>query len=216
MDELLALAFEETAKDGYSSRMKSLPRHRFTFRFYRNMHKIFRMPEIQEKFRKKRVKGSVLELYRPIHSKRRLAVIVLLLLMVIGGSSDESNIGIGSRDIFRNYGFKDVPEGYSFISEEFDEGFQQYFVTYSDEEGKILYLRQVWQEDKHPENLTSDIELLKDIEINGFTGYFIEDDGVGSLIISNGTYKLVLSGPFSKKELIELAGKLELSDDPIE
>lgn len=242
MDELLALAFEETAKDGYSSRMKSLPRHRFTFRFYRNMHKIFRMPEIQEKFRKKRVKGSVLELYRPIHSKRRLAVIVLLLLMVIGGSSfaseplirwlssfyteqnddhirfqnDESNIGIGSRDIFRNYGFKDVPKGYSFISEEFDEGFQQYFVTYSDEEGKILYLRQVWQEDKHPENLTSDIELLKDIEINGFTGYFIEDDGVGSLIISNGTYKLVLSGPFSKKELIELAGKLELSDDPIE
>lgn len=242
MDELLALAFEETAKDGYNSRMKSLPRHRFTFRFYRNMYKIFRMPEIQEKYRKKRAQGSVLELYRPIHSKRRLAVIVLLLLMIIGGSSfaseplirwlnsfnmeqnedhvmfqnDKSDMGIGSRTVFRKYCFINIPEGYTFVSEKYDKEFKKYYVNYADSEGKILYLNQVWQENENPQNLTSDAEIIKDIEINGFTGYFIENDGVGSLIISNGTYKLVLSGQFSKKELIELAGKLELSDDPIE
>ena len=242
MDELLALAFEETAKDGYNSRMKSLPRHRFTFRFYRNMYKIFRMPEIQEKYRKKRAEGSVLELYRPIHSKRRLAVIVLLLLMIVGGSSfaseplirwlsnfcmeqnddhvrfqnDESDMGIGSRTVFRKYNFVDVPEGYTLVSEEFDKYFQRYFVTYVNSEEKVLFLKQVWQENEHPEKLTSDTEEMKDIEINGFTGYCVEDNGTSSLIISNGVYKLVLDGPFSKKELIELAGKLELSDAPIE
>ncbi len=242
MDELLALAFEETAKDGYNSRMKSFPRHRFTFRFYRNMHKIFRMPEIQEKYRKKRAKGSVLELYRPIHSKRRLAVIVLLLLMIIGGSSfasepfirwlsslsmeqnedhvnfekDENGIGIGSRTVFRKYCFLDIPTGYTLVSEKYDEVFQKYYATYVDSEKKVLYFKQVWQENEASQNLTSDTETVKDIEINGFTGYCVEDNGMSSLIISNGVYKLVLDGPFSKKELIELAGKLELSDDPIE
>lgn len=242
MEELLIIAFEEVAKDGYNNRIESLQRHRFTFRFYLNMHKLFRMSEIQEKYRNKKVGGSILELYRPIHSKRRLALIVLLLLMIIGGSSfaseplirwlssfymeqntdhvrfqnDECNQGVGSRTFFRNYSFKDIPKGYAFISEEFNEEFQQYFVTYSNSEGKVFYLRQVWQEDKHPENLTSDTEIAKDIEVNGFTGYYVEDDGVGSLIISNGTYKLVLSGPFTKDELVDLARKLELSDDPIE
>ncbi len=242
MDELLILAFEEVAKDGYNNRMQSLPRHRFTFRFYRNMHKLFRMPEIWEKYRNKKMGGSILELYRPIHSKRRLAVIVLLLLMIIGGSSfasepfirwlnsfymeqnddhvkfqnDENNIGIGSRTVFRKYCFVDIPEGYSFVSEKYDKEFQKYYLTYVDSEDKILYLKQVWQENEDPQNLTSDVEQIKDIEVNGFTGYYIEDSGMGSLIISNGIYKLVLSGTFTKDELVDLAKKLELSDDPIE
>lgn len=183
-----------------------------------------------------------MDLYRPIHSKRRLVVIMILLLMVIGGSSfaaeplirwlnsfymeqnddhvrfqsDENNKGIGSRTVFRKYCFLDIPEGYTFVSEKYDEEFQKYCVTYVDLEEKVLFLKQVWQEDEDPQNLTSDTDLVKDIEINGFTGYYIEDDGVGSLIISNGIYKLVLNGPFTKEELVDLAGKLELSDDPIE
>ena len=48
--------------------------------------------------------------------------------------------------------------------------------------------------------------------VSGFSGYFAEDDGIGSLIISNGVYKLVLSGPFSEEELVELTSKLELVD----
>ncbi len=242
MDELLISAFEEAAKDGYNGRVRTLTKHRFSFKFHWNMYKLFQLPEIKENDRNEKVKGSILDLYRPIHSKKRLAVIVILLIMIIGGSSfaseplirwlssfymeqnddhvklqnDENSMGIGSRNIFRKYSFIEIPESYTLVSEEFDERFQKYFVTYVDEEGKILFLKQVWQESKASENLTSDKEPMKDIEVNGFTGYYVEDNGMGSLIISNGVYKLVLDGPFSKKELIELAGKLELSDDPIE
>ena len=53
------------------------------------------------------------------------------------------------------------------------------------------------------------------MNMNGFNGYYIEDGGIGSLIISNGVYKLVLDGAFSKDELIKLAGELELVEGPV-
>ncbi|TGY96917.1 DUF4367 domain-containing protein [Petralouisia muris] len=238
MDELLISAFEETAKDGYNGRVQTLARHRFSFKFYWNMHNLFQISQI----RYKRNGTSIMELYRPIRSKRRLAVIVLLLLMLIGGSSvaseplirwlnnfymeqnndhvrfqnNENDISIGARTTFRKYCFVDVPEGYIMELEKFDEGFQRYAIRYINKEDGILSLKQTWQEEEYPENVTSDKEPMKDVEVNGFTGYYVEDNGMGSLIISNGVYKLVLDGPFSKKELIELAGKLELSNDPIE
>ena len=239
MDELLILAFEEAAKDRYNNRVRFHQKHRFSFKKKKKMHKLLRM---QEKCRSKRSGGTILELYRPVYSKRRMVVIVLLLLMVIGGSSfaseplirwlnsfyveqnddhvkfqnDDNDMGIGSRAVFRKYCFLDIPEGYTFVSEKYDEEFQKYYLTYVDSEEKILYLKQVWQESKASENLTSDTEQVKDIEVNGFTGYYVEDNGMGTLIISNGVYKLVLDGPFTKEELVDLAGKLELSDDPIE
>ena len=242
MDELLLLAFEEAAKDEYHVRVKSFPKHRFSFKFHRKMHKFFQMPEIWENSRNEKMGGSILELYRPLRSKRRLAMIVLLLLMIIGGSSfaseplirwlssfymeqnddhvrfqnDDSNIGIGSRTIFRKYCLVEIPKGYALELEDFNAECQQYRVAYIHTSGKILSLKQTWQEEEYPENVTSDKEPMKDVEVNGFTGYYVEDNGMGSLIISNGVYKLVLDGPFSKKELIELAGKLELSNDPIE
>lgn len=242
MDEMLVLAFEEAAKDGYNSRMQSFPKHRFSFKFYRKMHTLLRMQKTKNKRNYIGNEDSILELYRPVRSKRRLAVIVLLLLMLIGGSSvasepiilwlsnfyvkqnddhvrfqnDENNMGIGSRDIFRKYCFVEVPEGYTLEWEKFDEGFQRYSIRYINRTEDILSLKQTWQEKEYPENLTSDTEPVNDIEVNGFTGYYVEDNGMGSLIISNGVYKLVLDGPFTKDELVDLARKLELSDDPIE
>lgn len=242
MDELLILAFEEAAKDGYNSREQSLPRHRFSFRFYRNMYKLFRMTEIRKKYSDEKKGDSILVLYRPIYSKKRLAVIVLLLLMIIGGSSfaseplirwlssfymeqnddhvllqnEKNNNSIGSRTTFRKYCFSEIPKGYVVELENFEKGFQRYSIRYNNESGDVLSLKQTWQEDKIPENLTSDTEKLKDTEVSGFTGYYVEDNGMGSLIISNGVYKLVLDGPFTKDELVDLARKLELSDDPIE
>ena len=79
----------------------------------------------------------------------------------------------------------------------------------------MLILKQTWQEDKFQERLTLD-EDLKNIEVNGFTGYYSEDEGIGSLVLSNGVYKLVLGGTFAKDELIEMAGKLKLSDNTVE
>ena len=112
------------------------------------------------------------------------------------------------------YFLAEIPEGYSLKSEEFEEGFQRYMISYS--KGKdMLILKQTWQEDKFQERLTLD-EDLKNIEVNGFTGYYSEDDGIGSLVLSNGVYKLVLGGTFAKDELVEMAGKLQLSDKTVE
>lgn len=102
------------------------------------------------------------------------------------------------------------------VNETFSKEFQRYFVTYSNKSQELLSLKQTWKEDESPEKLTSDKEPMKDVEISGFTGYYVEDNGIGTLVISNGVYKLVLDGPFTKEELVDLAGKLELSDDPIE
>ena len=35
-------------------------------------------------------------------------------------------------------------------------------------------------------------------------------------MLSNGVYKLVLGGTFAKDELVEMAGKLQLSDKTVE
>lgn len=119
-----------------------------------------------------------------------------------------------TKDNFRKYFLTEIPEGYSLKSEEFEEGFQRYMISYS--KGKdMLILKQTWQEDKFQERLTLD-EDLKNIEVNGFTGYYSEDEGIGSLVLSNGVYKLVLGGTFAKDELIEMAGKLKLSDNTVE
>lgn len=119
------------------------------------------------------------------------------------------------RGDFRKYRLMEVPEGYTLESEKYEKEFQKYFVTYANSDEEVLFLKQVWQESRASENLTSDIERLEGVKMNGFTGYYTEDNGVGSLIISNGVYKLVLDGTFSKEELIKLAEKLELVDEPV-
>ncbi len=109
----------------------------------------------------------------------------------------------------------EVPVGYSLKSEDFDEKFQRYSTVYVNEKD-MFCLQQSWQEDNVPENLTLNKEDVENIAVNGFAGYYSEDNGVGSLVISNGVYKLMLGGAFTKDELIELAGNLELSDRTIE
>lgn len=243
MDKLLKQALEEIVKEDYENRPQDIPKHRFSAEFRRKMKQAVRMMEAPGKNDAGRSGNSLLELYHPIRSKRKWAVLALLILMLIGGSaiaaepirhwlkgfrveqnSDHVRIQNGTeqtsagenRGEFRRYRLGEVPEGYVLEQEKFEEGFQRYSIRYVNGSNNVLSLKQTWQEKEYPENLTSDTEEMKDIEINGFTGYCVEDNGMSSLIISNGVYKLVLDGPFSKKELIELAGKLELSDDPIE
>ncbi|TGY83411.1 DUF4367 domain-containing protein, partial [Petralouisia muris] len=88
-------------------------------------------------------------------------------------------------------------------------------VRYIGASNNVLSLKQTWQEKGYPENLTSDAKPLEEVEMNGFTGYYVEDNGIGSLIISNGVYKLVLDGTFSKDNLINLVDRLELVDKPV-
>lgn len=242
MDKLLKQALEEIVKEDYENRPQDIPKHRFSAEFRRKMKQAVRMMEAPGKNDAGRSGNSLLELYHPIRSKRKWAVLALLILMLIGGSaiaaepirhwlkgfrveqnSDHVRIQNGTeqtsagenRGEFRRYRLGEVPEGFVLISEKYEEGFQRYFVTYTNSKGEVLFLEQVRQESSHPDNLTSDIEPLENVKVDGFTGYYVEDDAIGSLIISNGVYKVVLNGTFSKEELIELAEKLELVDEPV-
>jgi len=84
MDKLLKEVFAEIVEEGYENRHKEVPKHRFSLKFklkmYRLMHKVGIMEKSPER------EGSILELYRPVHSKRRLVALVLLMVMLLGGT----------------------------------------------------------------------------------------------------------------------------------
>lgn len=242
MDKLLNQALEEMVKEDYANRPQNLPEHQFSAKFRRKIKRAIRMLESPGGNELDKSCNSLLELYRPIHSKRRWIAIALLILMLVGGSvlaaepiiqwlngfqieQKEDHVRIQNEEVqadaeedkgeFRKYRLKEVPEGYVLELEKFEEGFQRYSIRYVSDSNNVLSLKQTWQEDKIPENVTLGQEPLKDTAVNGFIGYYVEDNGVGSLIISNGVYKLVLDGMFSKEELIKLAEKLELVDEPV-
>ena len=200
------------------------------------------MLESQERNGANKSGDSLLELYRPIRSKKKWIAIALLILMLVGGSviaaepikqwlngfrieQKEDHVRIQNEEVqedveedrgeFRKYRLGEVPEGFTLKLEKYEEEFQKYYITYANSEEEVLFLKQIWQENGAPENLTSDVESLEDVTVNGFTGYYIEDDKIGSIIISNGVYKVVLSGTFSREELIKLAEKLEIVDAPV-
>ena len=241
MDKLLKEAFDEIAKEEYVNRPTDFPEHRFSLRFRLKMHRLLNESVADKKTGIAGAGNSILELYRPVHTKRRLAAIALLVFVLVGGTAfgaepiiqwlnnfcieqSEDHVMIQNNELdesmehtkanFRKYCLTEVPEGYSLEKEEFDEEFQRYSTIYVNGEN-MLFLQQSWQEDNVPENLTSDMKGLQDIEVNGFTGCYAEDNGIGTLIISNGVYKLVLNGSFMKDELIELVGKLELSSETL-
>ncbi len=240
MDKLLERAFDQLAKEEYEKRLVEIPEHRFSLRFYWKMYPLFQRVEIGKKNDK--AGDSPMELFRPIRSRRRMAAIALLILMLIGGTvvaaepiirwmqnfrveQNEDHVVIQNdtvdgtlehtKENFRKYHLTEVPEGYSLWMEKFNEGFQRYQTSYHNTEKDILSLKQTWQKDDMAENLTFDTEAIKDVKVGGFTGYYAEDNGIGSLILSNGVYRLVLDGNFSKEELVELAGKLELDNQPV-
>ena len=237
MDKLLERAFDQLAKEEYEKRLVEIPEHRFSLRFYWKMHPLFQRVGIGKKNHK--MEDSPMELFRPIRSRRRMAAIALLILMLIGGTvvaaepiirwmqnfrveQNEDHMVIQNdtvdgalehtKENFRKYRLTQIPEGYYFNYEKFDEKFQRSKIGYFNENGNILTLKQTWQEDDMAENITSDTEAIENVEVNGFSGYYTEDNGIGSLVLSNGVYRLVLEGEFSEKELLELAGGLALSD----
>ncbi len=237
MDKLLERAFDQLAREEYDKRLVEIPEHRFSLRFYWKMHPLFQRVGIGKKNDK--MGDSPMELFRPIRSRRRMAAIALLILMLIGGTvvaaepiirwmqnfrveQNEDHMLIQNNTVdealehtkenFRKYRLTQIPEGYSLWMEKFNEGFQRYQISYHNGKKDILSLKQTWQEDDMAENLTSDAEAIENVKVNGFSGYYAEDNGIGSLVLSNGVYKLVLEGKFSEKELLELAGGLELSD----
>lgn len=243
MDKLLRQAFDQIAKEEYENRPVEIPEHKFSLRFHWKMHKLFRMSCAGKKEGVGKTGGSPMELFRPIRSKRKMAAIALLILMLVGGTTiaaepfirwlqnfyieqNEDHVVLQNNELdenvkqtkenFRKYQLAEMPDGYSLESEEFDEGFQKFFATYTNSSDDVLTLKQTWQEDESPEKLTSDTSAIEDVKVSGFTGYYAEDNGMGSLVLSNGIYRVVLDGAFSKEELVELAENLELVNQPID
>ena len=241
MDKLLERAFDQLAKEEFEKRPMEFPKHRFSLMFRWKMSRLFQRVGIGRKEYKEG--DSLMTLFRPIHSKRRIIAIALLILIFLGGTTaaaepfirwlqdfyvkqNEDHVVIQNdmvdgtlehtKENFRIYRLTEIPEGYTLQLEEFDNDFQRYLITYNNDREDALYLKQTWQEDDTAENLTSDTEKIEDIKISGFTGYYAEDRGIGTLVLSNGVYKLVLEGKFSKEELTELAKNLELSKRPVE
>lgn len=241
MNQLLKETFELLVKEEFENRLE-VPKHRFSLRFHRDMHKVFRNVGLAERKRKGGKKDSPFELYRPVRSRKRRIVFICLLFAIIGGTvfaaepmirwlhnyymrqhadhveiqkseGKDNDISNSSKE-FQKYRFTKLPDGYSFEEEKFDAKFQKYWICYSYSEENALILRQTWQEDGTLGNVTSDTKPLEDIEVNGFTGYYTEDSNMGTLILSDGIYKLVIQGPLSKEVLIELADGLELADFP--
>lgn len=240
MDKLLKQAFDEIAKEEFENRPEVIPEHKFSLKFRWKMHRILRKMKTGKDSSGDEKGHSLMGLYRSIHSRKRRTAIILLIIMVLGGTAFATEPVIrwlcnyyvdqyddhvkiqrdnpeeaedGERGTFRKYQLTELSEKYSVESENFDKKFQRYYVTYVDKDGGVLYLKQTWKEDERPENITSDTEPLEAVQVSGFTGYYAEDEENGSLILSNGVYTLVLTGEYSKEELMELAGKLELSDE---
>lgn len=241
MNQLLKETFELLVKEEFENRPE-VPKHRFSLRFHRDMHKVFRNAGLSERKRKGGKKDSPFELYRPVRSRKRRIVFICLLVAIIGGTvfaaepmirwlhnyymrqhadhveiqkseGKDNDISNSSKE-FQKYRFTKLPDGYSLQNESFDNEFQKYWAQYTDEKENVLLLRQTWQEDGTLGNITSDIEPLENIKMDNFVGYYVEDNNVGTLILSDGIYKLVLQGPLSKKALIEIAKKLELAEIP--
>lgn len=238
MEELLAKAFEEIAKQEYENRPQDLPQHKFSLRFHCKMH--WALWKAKQRKAKQRNAGRtggkstpLTVLYSPIRHKKRIAVIAVVLLFTgsIALSADSVFHFIFDRAIERNkdymgvvyeewedhkegefqkYEITDVPEGYALEREEFDEEFQIYQVYYINENKQMLYFNQGWQEDGMIGNVTSGVNSAEEVNINGYSGYYLSDNNINTVVFSDGTYLLELSGGLPRKTMLEIAENLKL------
>lgn len=242
MERLLKEAFDEIVKEEYEERPKEFPKHRFSFKFHWKMHHIFFSFNSKKKKKnpKKNIKrhSSLLELFHPITKKHRLTIISIVMLLFLGGTAvaaepiiswlrdfyvnqcedhvklqKEEESTVQPETDFQKYQLTELPEGYYFEKEEYDEAFQRYRVWFSNGINELLYLKQSFKEDEAPEEYTSNLDSLEPVKLDNFTGYYTKDETQGILILSDDVYMLVLSGYFPKETLIDLAENLEFKNE---
>lgn len=235
LENLLREVLAEMIKEEYENRPKHIKKHFFSLRFRRRMRRMVK--EVRAERRAAENASSITDLYRPIYSRRKWLVLLALLLVLVGGTvagaepvicrlfeycmeQHGNYVEMESReddskmvtDSFQKYEFTEVPEGYELAQEEYKSDFGVYQVSYVNSEGEMLILRQSLQENGNHGNVTSVREEMEEVEINDFHGYFVEDFDTGSMVLSDGTYMLELSGSFSKEELLSLAENLRYEE----
>ncbi|NBH13156.1 DUF4367 domain-containing protein [Lachnospiraceae bacterium] len=237
MDLLLKEAFEEMVTEEYENRPLEFPEHRFSLRFRIKMRRL--MNQIKVKKEEREDDSSLLELYRPIHSRKRLLLMIALLLLLLGGtvvaaktliswlyqvtleqredhvkvnryetaiSENETAVTEGS---FQKYKLTKIPEGYELMESRTDEIFKESVEIYKNSEGYLLLLRQNGRGEITMGNVTSDKTELKEVNVKGFEGYYVEDCETANLILSDGEYLIEIFANLSKEELVDLAEGLE-------
>lgn len=220
---MLQQAFHSIAKKEYENK-KNVKKHYFSLNFYLKMRKIGK---------KQRKTITVPRLY-PVSSKRRLAVAAALITMLVGTTIVGAQPTIQwmyhqcielheefvsmkkegeqkvENTIFQRYEPTYLPKGYQLETKEYDETFQEYTMEFFDH-NKTLYITQSFLNKKN-EQITSDGESLQEVAFGKFLGYFIPDKEYNSIIISNETYLIVISGNLSKGELVKIGQGLKISD----
>ena len=240
MDILLKEAFGELIEQEYQQRPRNLPKHRFSMRFRIKMYRLLR----QVGAKSKRLDGgsSMLELYRPVRSKRGLVIILALLLMLLGGTitaaetlvqwlneimleqhGDHVKIfkketGVMDEELsngeerFFKYNLAELPEGYRLVEEVYRQRFDEYQITYVNDKGDMMLLRQSGYKEGIMGNITSGFKGMDKVTVNDFMGYYVRDVDTANLVLTDGEYVIELFGNLSKKELISLAKRLQLEE----
>lgn len=240
MDILLKEAFGELIEQEYQQRPRNLPKHRFSMRFRIKMYRLLR----QVGAKSKRLDGgsSMLELYRPVRSKRGLVIILALLLMLLGGTitaaetlvqwlneimleqhGDHVKIfkketGVMDEELsngeerFFKYNLAELPEGYRLLEEVYIQRFNEYQITYVNDKGDMMLLRQSGCREGIMGNITSGFKGMDKVTVNDFMGYYVRDVDTANLVLTDGEYVIELFGNLSKKELISLAKRLQLEE----
>ena len=241
MDLLLKEAFEEMVTQEYENRPLEFPEHRFSLKFRLKMRRLMKQIDVGEQETEE--KTSLLELYRPIRSKRKLVVLIALMLLLLGGTvvaaktlitwlyqitleQQEDHVKVNRQEAavsenvtevtegsFRKYQLTKIPEGYHLVEEKFSEVFNDYKVVYINEQKETLLFRQNGQKETTVGNITSYKEDMEEINVNNFEGYFVKDYDTASLILSDGEYLIEIFGNFTKEELITLAEGLEILEE---
>ena len=235
LDRLLKQAFEKMVAEDYANRPQEFPKHQFSARFERNMEKLLRAAE--EPTEEPAAKFSLLELLRPIRSRKAVVVMAAIMVLVFGMTAGGTNPIIiwlhdnwmqqhgdyvevqnredkakVSEDTFRKYVLKEIPEGYELKNEQYDKDIGIYYMTYVDKEGKLLIIRQSKKENGNIGNLTAGRKDIVQIEVGDFEGYYVEDSDTDNLVLCDKEYMVVFTGNLTREDFLKLAENLQVAE----
>lgn len=234
LDKLIQEAFEKMVELGYERRPKKFPRHRFSRRFRRNMDELLRTGRAPEEAGSRPAGGfSLLELMRPVRSRRIILVVAVLMLLLFGTTAGSMNPIIVwmhdswmeqhgdyvelqnreeedsvSQESFCKYELSEVPEGYEVVRKVYDEDVGIYYMTYADKDGNLLIFNQGKKENGNLGNVTANRKDIEEVSVGDLTGFYIHDAESSNLVLSDEEYMLVFSGDLSKEEFLEIASHL--------
>lgn len=235
LDRLLKRAFEKMVAEDYAKRPQEFPKHQFSARFERNMEKLLCAAETPTE--EPAAKFSLLELLRPIRSKKAVVVMAAIMVLVFGKTAGGTNpiviwlhdnwveqhgdyVELENRERgenvfkeeFHKYELAEVPEGYDIADEEFDESVGIYMITYVNIEDELLIFSQGKKYNKNLGNVTSNRTNMEKIEIDNFEGYYVEDSNAKNLVLSDDEYMLVFTGNLPREEFFKMAENLQLTE----